>query len=364
VPARPSPPAGPTPAPAASPTTPACIDLSAWTTNRLAAETVIVPADETNLAAVDPEVAAGSGGVILFGSSAPPDLGAQIQRLEGVGPGHLGLLVMTDEEGGGIQRVANLVGSLPWADDMADQMTPKAITPQVAQVASRMAANGINMDLAPVVDIDGREVAPSPSDPDGMRSFSGDPGVVTEDALAYARGLEQGGVIPVLKHFPGLGGASGNTDTGPAHTLPWSTLQQNALTPFSAGIDAGAPAVLVSEATVPGLTTLPASLSPAVIQDVLVGQLNFHGLIMTDSLSAKAISAAGFSVTGAAVQALRAGADMVMFTLPVGTAGTNAQFESVVGAINGAVAGGVLSRDRLIAAATQVLRARHAGLCS
>jgi beta-N-acetylhexosaminidase len=344
-------------------TTPECVDLAAWTANRLAAETVVVPAAETNLAAVEDEVAAGSGGVILFGSSAPPDLAPQIKHLEGFVPGHLGLMVMTDEEGGAIQRMANLVGSLPWADDMADQMSPAMITEQVDQVATRMAADGVNMDLAPVVDIDGREVTPGPSDADGMRSFGGDPDVVTQDGLAYARGLEQGGVIPVLKHFPGLGGASGNTDTGPAHTLSWSTLQRGALSPFEAGIGAGVPAVLVSNATVPGLTALPASLSPAVMQDILVGQLNFQGLIMTDSLSVKAISAAGFTVPTAAVQALRAGADMVMFTLPVGTAETDAIFRTVVDAVVAAVAAGTLSRDRLLAAAGQVLRVRHVDVC-
>ena len=192
------------------------------------------------MGAVSSAVASGAGGVILFGSTAPADLGSQIAAIEAAVPGRLGLLVMTDEEGGGVQRMANLVGSLPWASYMGANWTPAEITAQVAAVARGMAQYGVNMDLAPVVDVDGRNVPPGPTDPDGWRSFSGSTSVVTADGIAYMSGLEEGGVIPVLKHFPGLGGASGNTDNGTATTLPWMTLQTVGLPPFTAAIQDGA----------------------------------------------------------------------------------------------------------------------------
>jgi beta-N-acetylhexosaminidase len=72
-------------------------------------------------------------------------------------------------------------------------------------------------------------------------------------------------VIPVVKHFPSLGGASANTDDGPATTLPYSNVVSAALVPFEAAVNVGLPAVMVSNASVPGLTTLPASLSTAAI---------------------------------------------------------------------------------------------------
>ncbi|HEV8065518.1 MAG TPA: glycoside hydrolase family 3 N-terminal domain-containing protein, partial [Acidimicrobiales bacterium] len=267
--------------------------------------------EETAATAVAPAVAAGAGGVILFGAAAPANLAAQIASLAGSVPDRLGLLVMTDEEGGEIQRMSNLVGNLPWPATMASTWSPGEITSQLAAVAERMLANGVNMDLAPVVDVDGRAIVPGETDPDGYRSFSGTTSVVVTDGIAYMKGLEQGGVIPVLKHFPGLGGSSGNTDDEPAHTLPWSRLQQVAIPPFAQAIEAGAPAVMISNATVPGLSpTLPASLSPAVIENELVGALGFHGLVITDSLSANAISAAGFSVASASAAAIEAGADM------------------------------------------------------
>ena len=325
-------------------------------------QTIVVPVSETAPGATLTEVSAGAGGILLFGSSAPANLGAQLASLETHVPGHIGLLVMTDEEGGGVQRMANLVGSLPWPAWMGANWSSAQIQYAVSGVARNMSANGVNMDLAPVIDVDGTNVPPGAANPDGWRSFSGNTAVVTRDGIAFMSGLRSGNVIPVLKHFPGLGGSTGNTDNGAAQTLPWSTLQRVALPPFAAAIKAGAPAIMVSNATVPGLTTLPASLSPAVMQELTV-TLQFHGLVMTDSLSASAISAAGYTVPTAAVQALRAGADMVMFGLPATTSATIAQTFAIRSAIISAVANGTLARSRLIDAVAAVLASRHVNLC-
>jgi beta-N-acetylhexosaminidase len=233
---------------------------------------------------------------------------------------------------------------------------------RVARVAKKMAYYGVNTNLAPVVDVDGRDVPPGPTDPDGWRSFSGRTRVVTRDGLAYLHGVQDGGVIPVLKHFPGLGGASRNTDYGTAYTLPWSTLQTVGLPPFVAGIRAGAPAIMVSNAIVPGLTRLPASLSWVAVRRELVRTLGFRGLIVTDSLSAGAIAQAGFHVPRAAVQAIKAGADMIMYNAATST-GALHRFRHIVSAEVSAVTAGTLSRSRLIAAARAALTARHVAVC-
>ncbi|MFI6565887.1 glycoside hydrolase family 3 N-terminal domain-containing protein [Streptomyces sp. NPDC050534] len=362
----PTSPAAGTTAPSPDPisTAAACTNktkLAAWSNRRLAMLTIVVPVSETGVSNATTEVSAGAGGVLLFGSSAPSDLGSRLTTLKSHVPGHLGLLVMTDEEGGGVQRMANLVGSLPWAAYMGTHWTPTQIRQNVGKVAARMSAAQVNMDLAPVVDVDGRNVAPSRTDPDGWRSFSGSTSVVTNDGIAYMNGLRDGHVIPVLKHFPGLGGSSYNSDYGPAHTLPWSTLVKVGIPPFSAAIRAGAPAVMVSNDTVPGLATNPGSLSPTTITYELRGKLGFNGLVLTDSLSAKAISSAGYTVPRAAVQALRSGADMVMFGLAGNVASETSATSS---AITTAVAGGQLSRSRLIDAAAHVLAVRHVNLCT
>ena len=325
--------------------------------------TIAVPVSEGAPGAALQEVSAGAGGLLLFGSSAPSTLGSQLTSLETHVPGRIGLLVMTDEEGGGVQRMANLVGSLPWPAWMGANWSAAVIQAAVTRVGHNMYASGVNMDLAPVVDVDGTNVPPSATNPDGWRSLSGDTAVVTRDGLAFMNGLRSSNVTPVLKHFPGLGGSTGNSDNGSAQTLPWSTLQKVAIPPFAAAIKAGAPAIMVSNATIPGLTTLPASLSPAAMQE-LKTTLRFSGLVMTDSLSAGAISTAGYTVPAAAVQALRAGADMVMFGLPSSSAATVSQTFAIRSAIVSAVANGTLDRSRLIDAVAAVLATRHVHLCS
>jgi beta-N-acetylhexosaminidase len=322
-----------------------------------------VPVDERDVAAATPEVVAGAAGIILFGSDAPATLATAVAALDRAGPGGAGLLVMADEEGGGVQRLANLVGDLPWARTLGEGTDPAGITAQVAAMGARMRAAGVDVDLAPVLDVDGRDVAPGPADPDGVRSFGGDLALVSADGQAYMEGLQASGVLPVIKHFPGLGGATGNTDDGPADTLPWSVLQTEALPAFADAIENGAPAVMVANAAVPGLTALPASLSQEVIEGVLHGSLGFRGLVVTDSLSARAISGAGYSVPAAATRAVRAGADLTLWAPPGGPTAVARQFAAVVAAVSAAVADGTLDRDRLVAAAEAVLSARHVAVC-
>jgi beta-N-acetylhexosaminidase len=338
-------------------------EMAKWPNSRLAMMTIAVPVEETSTGDVTTEISDGAGGILLFGATAPANLGSDLASLKARVPGNLGLLVMTDEEGGEIQRMANLVGSLPWASWMGHYWTAAHIRSAVAAVGKKMAAANVNMDLAPVVDVDGTNAPPSATDPDGWRSFSGHTPVVVQDGLAFMNGLLSSHVIPVLKHFPGLGGASGNTDDGPAHTLPWSELQKVALPPFTKAIKDGAPAIMVSNATVPGLASYPASLSPAAIGRELETTLGFHGLVLTDSLSADAISAAGFTLPQAAAQALIAGADMVLFGPTTSSSATATDTSHMQAAIVEAVAHGHLPRARLISAAAAVLGARHVKLC-
>ncbi len=356
---------GPVPSPTSSrsqtPTATPCSNqlvLSKWTIDRLAAQAVAVPVEETDVGSVAAEVSQGVGGVLLFGATAPADLGSELTALESTAPDGIRPFVMTDEEGGGVQRMANLVGSIPWARQMGSTMTPAQIQSLAESVGKSMLEAGVTMDLAPVLDVDGGD-GPNATDPDGWRSFSDNATVAASDGLAFAAGLQAAGVIPVVKHFPGLGGASGNTDDGPASTLPYSTLVGSGLVPFEAAVSAKLPAVMVSNATVPGLSTVPASLSASVIQGLLVGQLHYQGLILTDSLDAAAISDLGLSVAQASVESIAAGADMILFS-----SGDQAQvLGSIQAAMVAAVGDGQLSEARLIDAAGKVLSAKEVKLC-
>lgn len=352
---------------------PACTNASviaSWTLSRRAADLVVVPILDATPAAIAVARAQGAGGILLLGSVPSPSiLRAALAPLHRNGAGDI--MVMTDEEGGEVQRLLPDVESIPWPRTMAQSMTTAAVTALARSLGAQMLALGVGVDLAPVVDIDGG-ASLSASDPDGPRSFSPDPAVASAYGLAFAAGLRQAGVLAVVKHFPGLGSATGNTDYGPAATQPISALRVGGLIPFERAVVAGAPAVMVANATVPGLTAEPASVSPAVIGTLLRDQLHFGGLVMTDSLSAGAISSAGYNVESAAAAAVGAGADMVLFGSTLTPADT-AQLapgplarttQSVVSAIVAAVGSGAIPISRLDQAVGDVTSAEGVNLCA
>jgi beta-N-acetylhexosaminidase len=362
TPTAPSPSAGtPTASPtgSASPTsTDACVDLATWPVERVAAQTLMAPVTMTSLSDAAGPVAQGVGGLILFGPRAPLDLGDRLRRL--VRDARVAPIVASDEEGGSVQRLETIVGELPSARRMAATLTPAEIRALARDAGTAMARAGVLMDLAPVLDLDDRP-GPSTSNPDGTRSFSLDPGIASEAGLAFAAGLQDAGVVPVVKHFPGLGYSTGNTDDRSAATKPWAQLQESDLLPFQDAIAAGIPAVMIANATVPGLTDEPAGLSQVVIEQELRGRLGFDGLVVTDSLSAEAISAAGYGVPKAAVAALRAGADLVVYG--GGGSADPALTTRTITAITAAVEAGRLDRARVEEAAARVLAVKGITAC-
>jgi beta-N-acetylhexosaminidase len=226
-------------------------------------------------------------------------------------------------------------------------MTPAAITAFATALGAKLRRLGVTMDLAPVLDLDGA-AGPNASDADGTRSFSALVRVTAADGVAFAKGLLAADVVPVLKHFPGLGGATGNTDLEKAATKPYTGPHSRGLKPFTSALDAGMPAVMIANATVPGLTSVPASLSPAVINGLLRRRLGFSGLVLTDSLTAVSITASGYSLPVATVAAIRAGADEVLFNgTPVQAASDN---KRIAAALVDAVSSHHLSRARLVQA--------------
>jgi beta-N-acetylhexosaminidase len=330
-------------------------------TRRLARLVIVDPIDEGDVSSLSSEVASGIGGIILLGTDATPALGGQLRQLLALAPVGRIPLVMVDEEGGAVQRLTNAIGAVPSARTMGQTMTPTAIEVLAKSVGERLRDLGVTMDLAPVLDLDG---APGPNsiDADGTRSFSATGSVATADGLAFARGLLSARVLPVLKHFPGLGGATGNTDLGPASTKPYVGLDTPGVQPFSAAIRAGAPAVMVANASVPGLTSRPASLSRSVITRLLRGKLGFSGLVLTDSLTVPSITAAGYGLPEAAVAALRAGADEVLFNAVPGQVAPDNK--AIQAAIVHAVTHQKLLRARLIEAVSDAEAAKaEVALC-
>jgi beta-N-acetylhexosaminidase len=248
------------------------------------------------------------GGVIVFPPAGVPvaALRPEIERLQQAARARDNppLLVATDQEGGPVKRFPEGPPTLSPAE-LGQSGEASAAAREGSATARFLAGAGINMDLAPVVD-----VALDPASFMASRTFGADAEAVADLGGAFAGGLERGGVAPVLKHFPGLGRATANTDLGASTVSAGHAAMEADLVPFRAGIEAGAPAVMVSLASYPGLgSPRPAAMDRAIVTQLLRQELGFEGVVVTDDLQAPA---AAFS-RSAAQAAARAGADVLLF---------------------------------------------------
>ena len=227
--------------------------------------------------------------------------------------GPLPLAVSVDEEGGRVTRLSSILGPLPSARVLAQTHTPDEVYQIALDRGRQMRGLGITVDFAPDVDV----TAAADDTVIGDRSFSANPDVVAEYAGAFARGLRDAGLLPVLKHFPGHGHGSGDSHTGGVVTPPLADLQANDLIPYRT-LTADAPvAVMIGHLQVPGLTgDLPASLSPAAIGLLRSGGYGgpaFDGPIFSDDLSSMAAISDRYGVAEAVLRALQAGTDVALW---------------------------------------------------
>ncbi len=254
-------------------------------------------------------------------------------------------IVATDQEGGVVARIdgppsdsAAAMGTWPPADVEAEGLA-------TAELLRRW---GVNTDLAPVADV----ARPGTFEARSRRSFGGEPGAVADAASAFVTGLRRGGVAATLKHFPGLGAASANTDHDdgvvPVAADELATVD---LVPFRAAIGAGAELVMVSSASYPALAPGLALVSPEILDGLLRGQLGFRGVTISDALDASAVAAIG-SPGEAAVLAAAAGVDLLIAQGP-GVCGDIHQ------ALVSAIADGRLPVTRAQQAFDRVAALRH-----
>ena len=241
-----------------------------------------------------------AAGVILFGGNVRSP--AQVRALTGAlqRASGRGALVATDQEGGEFH-------TLPWAAPHEGQ--PALSTPAAAAAAAREAARdlraaGVNVTLAPVADV-GR-----PGSALAGRAFPGGPAAVAASVSAAVRAYRAGGVAATVKHFPGLGAAAVNTDLAPASMR----LTAADLQPFKAAVHAGVPLVMVSHGLYPNLDPRRiASQSSTAMSGLLRGRLGYRGVIVTDSMEARAVIERS-SIQVAAQRALDTGADLLLLT--------------------------------------------------
>lgn len=247
------------------------------------------------------------GGVNFLGRNSGAYADNQLAQAVDAG-GSVPPFLAVDQEGGRVQRLIDITGYLPSAREMGATMTPAEVKKEARAIGKTMQELSLNMNLAPVVD-----VSDQPSTAViGDRSFSDDPQKVAVFADAFADGLQQSDVIPVAKHFPGLGDGSGNTDFQAATTPSLNDLREKDLIPYETILKNEPIAVMTTNANVPGLSSgKPASISAATYR-LLREDYGFNGVAITDSLSAAAIQA-DRSLSLAVRQALIAGADIALW---------------------------------------------------
>jgi len=282
----------------------------------------------------------GLAGVTLFAGNmaAGPDALAELTAtLRAVAPD---LLVAADEEGGDVTRVWYDTGS-PYPGNAAlGAVDDVALTERVhAAIGADLAALGVNLDLAPCLD-----VLAEPDNPVvGTRSFGADPALVARHGAAAVRGLQAAGVAACAKHFPGHGATLLDSHAELA-IVPdgLAVVEIRDLPPFRAAVAAGVLAVMPGHLRVAGLTgELPASLSAAAIA-LLRTSLAFEGVVVSDALEMRAVSDP-FGIPGAAVRAMVAGNDLLCLGRDVPEEG----YLAVRAALSDAVRAGDLPGARL-----------------
>ncbi|MEV4638697.1 glycoside hydrolase family 3 N-terminal domain-containing protein [Actinoplanes sp. NPDC049548] len=254
-------------------------------------------------------LAEGLAGHTLFGTNVAD--GDQLARLTAelrtVRPD---ALLAIDEEGGDVTRLAHRTGS-PYPGNAAlgaiddPQLTHAVYT----AIGTELAAAGINLDLAPTVDVNTAEDNPVI----GTRSFGADPALVARHAAAATQGLQTTGVAACAKHFPGHGATTTDSHLAlPTVDVPLRTLRERDLPPFAAVIAAGTRSIMTAHIRVPVLTgDGPATFSPAALHDLLRKEYAFQGAIITDALEMAGAQGAAGGIGPAAVRALAAGADLL-----------------------------------------------------
>jgi beta-N-acetylhexosaminidase len=239
----------------------------------------------------------GLGGVVLFARNIED--GGQLRALvESLHEPRPGLLVAIDEEGGDVTRLEARRGSSYPGNLALGAAGDPALTEQVARAMGQdLAAAGIDLDLAPVTDVNS-----DPRNPViGVRSFGSNAADVASHTAAWVRGLQSAGVAACAKHFPGHGATSADSHL----EMP---VGEPELRPFEAAIAEGVRAVMSAHVVVPGLDGAPATISPNVMTGWLRGELGFDGLAISDGLDMRGISAER-GIASAGVLAVRAGCD-------------------------------------------------------
>lgn len=259
-------------------------------------------------------------------------------------------LIAVDHEGGNVQRIRDVANLGSNAEFAAARPSDRDACLRGQQHAQQLRAMGFTMNLAPVLDVNNNPANPVI----GIRSYGADPALVARLGSAYVRGLQSGGVAAVGKHFPGHGNTSVDSHLQlPALPQTEAELERIELVPFRRAIlpDSDVAALMSAHIVFPSVdpSGVPATLSSPIMTGLLRQRLGFQGLVVSDDLAGMRAITDNFPPGDAAVQAVRAGVDMLIIG-----GGVPRQRESR-DALLAALASGALSRERVDEAVRHVL---------
>jgi len=249
-----------------------------------------------------------------------------------------GLIRAIDHEGGRVIRVGEPVTQFPPARKIGETAAPDLAYKAGHYQAQELAALGLNLNFAPVLD-----VATNPfNQVIGDRAFSSDPALVAKLGAETVRGIQDAGVAACGKHFPGHGDTRDDSHaTLPRSGTEPSTIRGREMVPFSAAIRAGVKSVMTAHVLYETMDSrLPATLSSAIIQGLLRDTLKFDGVVITDDLEMRGV-ADGFGIEERTLLSIKAGADLLLFCHTPDT--QMAAIETVCKAVEGRI----LSKERI-----------------
>ena len=333
--------------------------LSAMTLEQKAAQMFMVSFFGPHLAEVERDFLrrVQPGAVVLFERNVESPRQAtaltnayQQNVIDGGGPP---LLIAVDQEGGLIQRLKDGFTRFPapmlWT---AGQDNELAYAVGKA-MATELGAVGVNMNLAPVADLNTNINSPVI----GRRSFGSDAELTAPILMNFIRGLQDNGVVATVKHFPGHGDTAADSHLElPRVDHARGRLEAVELRPFTAAFEAGADVVMVGHIWLTAFDSepLPASLSGRIAGDLLRGELGYDGIVMTDALDMDAIDTV-YSPSDASIQAILAGNDLIAIGAHVGTS----RIEAAINDVAAAVRAGRIAESQIDASARRILSVKQ-----
>jgi beta-N-acetylhexosaminidase len=250
------------------------------------------------------------GGIILFQRNVASRDQVQrlcraLTRLLPVPP-----FIAIDQEGGRVNRLQPILSRLPACLDLAELGDRRMVERYARGVGTCLRLLGLHIDFAPVLDLSGRDA----DNGIGDRAFGTDPERVTEFGESFLQALKRSQILGTMKHFPGLGAAALDSHLGmPEIRKGRKKLWEEDLLPFRT-LARLAPIAMVGHGWYPSLSgkdPVPASLSPRIVEDLLLGEIGYRGLVVSDDLEMGSIDARG-GMGRVAVQAVSAGNDMLL----------------------------------------------------